>query len=168
MCWLDQHAAAVQALCAMLGVLGLFVYTYLTWELRSTSIRQATASQRPLLVLLEPDEVSPGHFIRNMGSGPAVRIAWKVGIDNDREWKVWNNVGVLAVSDWSNLPHWDQKEPRLIKIPKTGIRIHYADLTGNYYCLTATPALDDLPGVKILILQDECGISKKECCGSHR
>jgi len=153
----------------MLGVIGLTVYTCLTWSLRSTSIRQAMASQRPHLVLLEPEEkVSLAHFIRNMGSGPAVRIAWKVGIDNDREEKVWNNVGALAVSDWSNLPHWDQKEPRLINMPKTGIRIHYADLAGNYYCLTAKPALDDLPNVKNLILQDECGISRKECCGSHR
>ena len=162
MSWLDQHAAAVQAICAVLGIIGLFWYTYLTRELRSTGIRQATASQRPLLVLFKPDkDVSPGHFIRNMGNGPAIGINWKVGNDNSD--RIWNLVGSLAISDWSDLPNWNGKESQLMTMPKPGVRIHYADLEGNYYCLTAHPTHDDFPDAEVMILQDERMLLKKDC-----
>ena len=166
MSWLDQHAAAVQAICAVLGIIGLICYCYLTWELRSTAIRQATASQRPLLVLFKPDEdVSSGHFIRNMGNGPAMDIYWKVGITNvrDNSETIWNLVGTVAASDRSDLPNWSRKESQLTTMAESGIRIHYGDLEGNYYCLTARPTQDDFSDAEITILQVEGALLKKDC-----
>jgi hypothetical protein len=160
MCWLGQNSSAIQAICAILGLIGLIWYAWLTRGIHNTAIRQATASQRPLIVFLQPDETyGTGHYIRNMGNGPALGLAWKIGERNERDGiqKHWSRIGSLAVGDWSDLPNLNLSNNDLTDVPESGVRIHYSDFEGNYYSTVvfgnnASVLAQDSKGLKI----DEC------------
>ncbi|WP_035350898.1 hypothetical protein [Edaphobacter aggregans] len=111
--FLEFHSAAIQAACSALGLIGLAVYTCLTSSIRKATVRQAKASQRPLIVFELVSDKESKWLIYNRGNGPALHVYWKIGHANDKQ--NWHNLGALAVNDWSDLP--DQSNPRLLTMP---------------------------------------------------
>lgn len=148
--WLDLHSGAVQALCGVLGLVGLAIYTFLTYGIRKESMRQALGAQRPLLVF---DNLNDnGHWrLLNRGVGPALRVRWKVGKMNHPG--NWHNIGAIAVDDWSDLS--SEESGALLSMPDTGLRVHYEDLSGNSFCSTVGDSGDS-------ITQDCFGIRRRE------
>ena len=105
--WLDAHAGAVQAACAFAALLGLIVYCRFTFDIRKAAIEQTNAALRPYLILEEGDDKHIQTWvIRNLGSGTAIGICWKLGSSNDRDdkKKLWCKIGNLAANDWTHLP----------------------------------------------------------------
>lgn len=126
----------------MAGVIGLFWYCYLTYGIRKDTGRQTAASYRPFIVIDElKDEDAPNFriewlivseskifVIRNLGTGPALDIKWKKGIDTGNHWYP---LGDLAMNDWSGLPSADC--PHMYRKPDEGLLISYHDLAGNKF-----------------------------------
>jgi hypothetical protein len=54
--WLDEHASAVQAVCSVLGLMGLYWYCILTHGIHRAALRQASAATRPFIVIDELQE----------------------------------------------------------------------------------------------------------------
>jgi hypothetical protein len=151
----DCHSAAIQAMCSVLGLIGLVVYTYLTSSIRRATVRQAKASQRPLIVIDLGKEESKW-LMYNKGSGPALQLYWKVSHINDNHG--WNKLGALAVGDFSDIA--SQDDGVLLEIPKDGLRIHYSDLAGNKYCTI-------MKNESLVFQQDSFDLSEKDWRVGH-
>jgi hypothetical protein len=136
LCWLDQHAGAVQAICAVIALAGLIWYCTLTHGIHKATVRQANAALMPFLVIVEqewdrshPDsslEQVPTWIIRNAGNGPAREINWKPGASNEPDTtkkKAWFRIGDLAVNDWTHLPHHSRPhEMKMHERPTDGLK----------------------------------------------
>jgi hypothetical protein len=147
--WLDQHAGAVQAICAVIALVGLIWYCILTHGIRKATVRQANAALMPFLIIVEqecdrskpdsPAEPTPTWIIRNVGNGPAREINWKPGATNEQdttEKKAWYRIGDLAVNDWTHLPHYSRaNDMKMHERPRDGLRLHYCDLAGNHFAM---------------------------------
>jgi hypothetical protein len=171
--FLDAHSAAIQSVCAIVGLIVVICYTCFTWSIRQATVRQATAAQRPLLVLEwdeTAEEESDGEggpsnktsavYIENKGNGPALGVFWKIDQRNEVNGKdrPWHELGALAVGDWSDLPN--DTEPELPIVPPEGVRLHYKDLAGNFYCTRVFHKAGT-------IQQDSIDLSKRECLHLH-
>jgi hypothetical protein len=138
--WLDAHAGALQAVCAFAALLGLIVYCHFTYDIRKAAIDQTNAALRPYLVLDEGDDEQTW-VVRNLGSGTAIGICWKLGSSNDRGDKknLWCKIGNLAAKDWTHLPHHTRPDDVIMhERPKDGIRAHFSDLAGHHYEMVGT------------------------------
>jgi hypothetical protein len=155
--FLDTHSGAIQSICAITALIGLVCYTCFTWTIRQATVRQVTASQRPLLVLDKDETPNTNSFyIENKGNGPALGIAWKVGQRNEANGhhKHWHHIGALAVNDWSDLP--SETNPELLIIPSSGLRLHYKDMEGNFYSTVVSVG-------EIVLQQDSVPLAKEDC-----
>ena len=137
LCWWNQNAGAVQAICSILGIIGLAIYCFLTHGIRVATVAQQKASQAPMLMFFKDegkwDAGQTSWAIKNYGVGPAVNIWWKLGSANERS-KGWYELGALGAGDESDLPHSSYPEDGyLSKMPEDGARIHYSDSAGNHY-----------------------------------
>ena len=85
-----------------------------------------------------------------------VLVFWKIDQRNEvsGQDRLWHELGALAVGDWSDLPN--ETEPRLPLVPPEGVRLHYKDLAGNFYCTRVFHKAGT-------IQQDSVDLSKKEC-----
>jgi len=133
MCWLNSNAGAIQAICAILGIVGLAVYCWLTQGIRKSTVAQQKAAQAPMIMFFKG---KTSWAIRNYGIGPAIKIWWKPGHDihplND-----WYELGALASGDESDLPHYTHpNSPSLVEMYSSGARIQYSDMAGNHYATT--------------------------------
>jgi len=143
--WLDDHASAIQAICAILGLAGLVWYCILTHKIQKASLRQASAAIRPFIVidelnekdypncefLLKPVSASKIFIIRNLGSGPAMDIKWALGSDAGTRSNVnWIELGDLAVSDWSQIFDDAPIPQMMFKRPEEGMIFRFCDSAG--------------------------------------
>jgi hypothetical protein len=140
--WLDVHAGALQAVCAFAALLGLIVYCKFTYDIRKAAIAQTRAALTPYLILDDrPDDDGVQTWvIRNLGSGTAIGICWKLGASNDRDDKkqLWCKIGNLATKDWTHLPHHTRPDDVMMRErSKDGIRVHFSDLAGHHYEMVA-------------------------------
>jgi hypothetical protein len=138
--FLDQHAGAVQAICAVVALVGLIWYCALTHGIRKATVRQANAALMPFLIIVEQEcEPIPTWIIRNAGNGPAREINWKPGASNEPDTpnkKAWFRIGDLGVNDWTHLPHYSRpNEMKMHERPRDGLRLHYCDLAGNHFAM---------------------------------
>jgi hypothetical protein len=168
--FLDAHSGTVQSLCAIAALVVVIVYTYFTWRIRQAAVRQYVASQRPLVVLQlveseetqtggDPSETDRSAYIENKGNGPALGVFWKIDQRNEVSvHRPWYELGALAVGDWSDLPN--ETRPELLIVPPEGVRLHYKDLAGNFYCTRVFHKAGT-------IQQDSIDLSKKECLHLH-
>lgn len=141
-----MHASAIQAICAVLGLLGLGWYCLLTHGIHQQAIRQATAAIRPFIVIDELTERDVPNFrlthliiskkaiyiIRNLGNGPAVNIQWTLGSNPDRNQRSsWTNLGDLAAGDWSYI--LGASRDYMFDRPEQGMTFHFLDVAENAY-----------------------------------
>jgi hypothetical protein len=129
-CWWNENAGAIQAICAVAGVLGLAIYCVLTHGIRKSTVAQQKATQAPMLMFFQ------GKYawaVKNYGVGPATDVWWKPGIENKKSTD-WYELGALAHGDESDLPHHTRpSESHLKTMYPNGARIHYSDMAGNHY-----------------------------------
>lgn len=142
--WLDDHASAIQAISAVVGLVGLFWYCILTRRIQQASLRQMSAAIRPFIVIDEMKEADYPQFelrlkpasekkiliIRNLGNGPAMDIKWALGSDAGTRTGVnWIELGDLAVGDWSHIS--DFPAPRMMfQRPEEGMVFRFCDSAG--------------------------------------
>lgn len=145
--WLDDHASAIQAISAVIGLGGLFWYCILTHRIQTASLRQASAAIRPFIVIDELKETDSPNFelwmkpvnatkifiIRNLGNGPAMDIKWALGSDAGRRTDVnWIELGDLGVGDWSHISVFPT--PRMMfERPDDGMVFRFCDSTGIFH-----------------------------------
>jgi len=144
--WLDCHAAAIQAVCALAGLGGLFWYCYLTLGIHRASVRQANAAVRPFIVIDElnsrdvlnyeltllPISKKKIYIVRNLGTGPALDIQWVLGSSgvnlNNANWA---KLGDLAAGDWSHIPIGPASI--MCDRPQGGMTFRFNDIAENRY-----------------------------------
>lgn len=135
LCWWNENAGAIQAICAIAGVIGLIIYCALTARIRTATVAQQKAAQAPMLMFVEAKrqgEVLTHWVIKNYGVGPAVGIWWKPGSSNHST-NDWYEIGALGAGDESDLPHSRSDVAFLREMPSDGARLHYSDSAGNHY-----------------------------------
>jgi len=66
MTWLDVHAAAIQAVSAAFGLVGLIWYCVLTLQIRKATVSQSNAAIRPFVVLDEMRDADAANFELNL------------------------------------------------------------------------------------------------------
>lgn len=143
--WLDDHASAVQAVCAILGLIGLFWYCILTRQIQQASLRQSRAAIRPFIVIdelnekdypnyemrMKPISVDKIFIIRNLGSGPAMDIKWALGSDAGTRPNVkWIGLGDLAIGDWSQIFDDAPIPEMMFQRPAEGMVFRFCDSAG--------------------------------------
>jgi len=146
--WLDDHASAIQAISALLGLVGLFWYCILTHRIQKASLRQASAAIRPFIVIDEMKEADYPQFemrlkpagadkifiIRNLGNGPAMDIKWALGFDaGTRTDTNWIELGDLAVGDWSHISDNFPERRMMLKRPDEGMVFRFCDSAGIHH-----------------------------------
>ena len=132
MCWLNDNASAVQAICSVFGIVGLGFYCWLTYGIRKASVAQQKAAQAPM-IMFSFDKDEKYWMIKNYGVGPATKVWWKPGERNDKS-PDWYDLGAIAPGDFSDLPHHGRpEESHLIDMCAGGARIHYSDMADNHY-----------------------------------
>lgn len=130
MCWWNDNAGAVQAICAVLGILGLALYCWLTYGIRKSTVAQQKAAQAPMIMFFKGKTC---WAIKNYGVGPATEVWWKPNATNVKSTD-WYELGAIAAGDESELPHHTRpKEAHLFEMDSAGARIHYSDIAGNHY-----------------------------------
>jgi hypothetical protein len=147
MCWINDNAAAIQAICACFGLIGLAVYCVLTYKIHQAAIRQANAAMRPFVVIDKMNEKDVSDFrlsllpisekeiivIRNLGTGPAIGIKWlrDASLCDSANKQDWMELGDLAVGDWSYIS--TPIATMMFKRPPEGMSFRFKDFAGNDY-----------------------------------
>lgn len=140
LCFLDQHAGAIQAVAATLGFFGLVYYCRLTRDIREATLQQLSASYRPHIVVDDGREADHPDFkvksptvVRNLGNGVALGVSWRPVTSSATQWI---NLGDLAPRDWSDIGTADF--PRMFEEcwPADGFDIQFTNLAGKKFLTT--------------------------------
>lgn len=129
----DTHAGAIQAVCAVIGVLGLGWYAVETSIIRRATLAQSDASRLPFFELVTGPMVGDHEttfLARTVTSAIALNVAWRfLGHPDD-----WHEVGACSQGVWQYLE--DREGPvtdaRLF-LSGYGIAIRFTDTAGKRY-----------------------------------
>jgi len=135
--WVFVNSTAIQATCAVLGLLGLIWYALETRSIRKATLAQSAASRRPYFHLVRSKEFPGCHVAKNIGSGIALKVQWTfLGpefITRPIE------MGSCAVNQRKFFYFKGEPVPSGLLRSHGGVRMTYTDTAGVRYWTTFTP-----------------------------
>ena len=141
--WLYYNSPSIQAVAALLALLGLGLYTLETWRIRRATLAQGDASRRSYFQARDwKNEPSSGfgktfylEFL-NCGSGIALDVRWRFLHKNEMTPVV---IGSCAVGMVKFLFSENQEWITYEAIREMGgVRLEYSDTSGRRYWSTVT------------------------------
>jgi len=135
--WIVFNSAAIQAACAILGLLGLFWYAIETRSIRRATLAQSAAARRPYFTLKISREF-PGCFItRNIGAGIALKAQWIFMGPESAMRPI--DLGSCAVNQRKAFYYKNEVVTAALFISHGGVKVTYTDTAGVKYWSTFTP-----------------------------